>query len=373
METRARFVLIGFFVLGVIVAGFAFVYWLNYAGGFRAQTVYRVRFEDSLPGLQAGSSVLFNGIRVGEVTALQLNPKDPREVTATISVDRSTPIRADTQVGVYSQGLMGSPTIALQGGSPSSPPPASTDGQPPLLNADPQASQDVMQSARTVLRRLDELLTENAEPIRNMVANLGIFADVLAKNSGRIDSIAAGLERMLGGGGEKPQPVTYDLRAPTSFPPLAKVPEGQLAVGEPSTVISLDTRRILTYAATGEAPTFADVQWSDNLPKLFQARIVQSFENAGYGKVDRDADNPEVDHKLLIDLRTVRLSVSPQPAGEIEFGAKIVDKDGRIVQSRIFRATAPAKAVDAAAAAAALDQAFSKAVTELVEWTLGAI
>jgi len=372
METRARFVLIGFFVLGVIVAGFAFVYWLNYAGGLRAQATYRVRFENSMPGLQAGSSVLFNGIRVGEVTALRLNPKDPNEVLATISVDRDTPIRADTQVGVYSQGLMGSPTIALQGGSPGSPPPASADGEPPLLNADPEASQDVMQSARTVLRRLDDVLVENAEPLRNTIANLSTFADVLAKNSGRVDSIAAGLEKMLGGGGEQQQPATYDLHAPASFPQLT-IPEGQLAVGEPTAVISLDTRRILTHAANGEAPTFADVQWSDNLPKLFQARIVQSFENAGYGKVDRDADNPEVDYKLLIDLRTVRLSVSPQPEGEIEFGAKIADKDGRIVQSNIFRATAPAKAVEPAAAAAALDQAFGKAVTELVTWTLGAI
>jgi phospholipid/cholesterol/gamma-HCH transport system substrate-binding protein len=373
METRARFVLIGFFVLGVIVAGFAFVYWLNYAGGLRAQTVYRVRFENSLPGLRPGAAVLFNGIRVGEVTALRLNPKDPREVTATISVERDTPIRADTQVGVYSQGLMGSPTIALQGGSPSAPAPASADGQPPLLKADPQASQDVMQSARVVLQRLDTVLVDNAEPLRNTIANLNTFAEALAKNSGRLDSIAAGLERMVGGGGDKAQPVTFDLRAPTAFPPLKKVPAGQLALAEPTAVLALDTRRILAYAAEGEAPNFADVQWSDNLPKLFQARIAQSFENAGYGKVNRDADNPEADHKLLVDLRTVRLSVTPRPVGEIEFGAKVLDKDGRILTTRVFRATAPARAIDAPSAAAALDQAFGKAVTELVAWTLEAI
>jgi len=246
------------------------------------------------------------------------------------------------------------------------------DGQPPLLNADPQASQDVMQSARSVLRHLDNVLVENAEPLRNTIANLNTFAAALAKNSGRLDTIAAGLERMVGGG-EKVQPVTYDLRAPTSFPPLTKIPAGQLTVVEPTAVLALDTRRILTHAAEGEAPTFADVQWSDNLPKLFQARIVQSFENAGYGRGDRDADKPEADHKLLVDLRTVRLSVSPQPVGEIEFGAKIVDKDGRILTTKIFRAAISAKAVDAASAAAALDQAFGKAVTELVLWTLAAI
>ena len=68
MEIRARYVLIGAFTLAVIAAGFGFVYWLNNAGGLRERAVYRVRFEGSVSGLLAGSAVLFNGIRVGEVT-----------------------------------------------------------------------------------------------------------------------------------------------------------------------------------------------------------------------------------------------------------------------------------------------------------------
>ena len=47
-----------------------------------------------------GASVLFNGIRVGEVTGLVLNPDNPRQVTATIAVAASTPVRADTQIGL---------------------------------------------------------------------------------------------------------------------------------------------------------------------------------------------------------------------------------------------------------------------------------
>lgn len=373
METRARFILIGFFVLGVIAAGFVFVYWLNYAGGLRAQTTYLIRFENSVPGLRPGSSVLFNGIRVGEVTSLRLNPDDPKEVTALISVERGTPIRTDTQVGVYTQGLMGSPTIALHGGSPAAPALTSVDGQPPKLRADPEESQDVMQAARGVLRRLDTVLTENAEPLRNTIANLNTFADALARNSDRLDSIAAGLERMVGTP-EKAPTTIYDLHAPRTFPPLPKIPEAQLVVLEPTAILMLDTQKILAHATVGEPPVFPDSQWSDSLPKLFQARIVQSFENAGYGRVDREnMDGIEADYKLSVDIRMFRLSVSPQPVGEAEFGAKLVDKDGRVVDTRIFRAQAPAKSADAPAAAAALDEAFGKAVTDLVLWTVGTI
>ncbi|MGB3022331.1 MAG: MlaD family protein, partial [Methyloceanibacter sp.] len=74
METRARYALIGMFMLAVIAASFAFVYWLENKGGFGQQAYYRVRFENSVSGLLVGSAVLFNGIRVGEVTALTLDP-----------------------------------------------------------------------------------------------------------------------------------------------------------------------------------------------------------------------------------------------------------------------------------------------------------
>ncbi len=116
METRAPYALIGAFVLAAIAAVFGFVYWLNNAGGLGQRTVYHVRFENSVSGLLTGAAVLFNGIRVGEVTGLRLSSDDPRQVMATIAVAPATPIRADTQAGLEFQGLTGVPVIALQGG-----------------------------------------------------------------------------------------------------------------------------------------------------------------------------------------------------------------------------------------------------------------
>jgi ABC-type uncharacterized transport system auxiliary subunit len=47
--------------------------------------------------------------------------------------------------------------------------------------------------------------------------------------------------------------------------------------------------------------------------------------------------------------------------------------DGRILDARIFRAAAPAKAADAPTAAAALDEAFGQAATELAVWVAGVL
>src|SRR6478752_6274637 len=116
METRAPFVVVGAFVLAAIAAVFGFVYWLHNTAGLGPRTTYHVQFDGSVPGLGVGAAVLFNGIRVGEVTDLALAPDNPRRVNAAISVSSTTPVRPDTKVGLEFQGLTGVPVIALEGG-----------------------------------------------------------------------------------------------------------------------------------------------------------------------------------------------------------------------------------------------------------------
>ena len=81
METRAPFVVVGAFVLAAIAAVFGFVYWLHNTAGLGPRVTYHVQFEGSVPGLLVGAAVLFNGIRVGEVSDLGLAPDDPRAST----------------------------------------------------------------------------------------------------------------------------------------------------------------------------------------------------------------------------------------------------------------------------------------------------
>ena len=116
METRANYVLIGAFTLAVIVGVFGFVYWFQNIGGTGERAFYRVVFDGSVSGLRTGASVLFNGIRVGEVTGLSLDPKRPKQVVARISVDKGVAIRADTEIGLEFQGLTGISALSLKGG-----------------------------------------------------------------------------------------------------------------------------------------------------------------------------------------------------------------------------------------------------------------
>jgi len=374
METRARYALIGLFMLAVIAAGFAFVYWLENTGGFMDRAAYRIQFSSPVPGLLVGSAVNFNGIRVGEVTELTLDAADPRSVVATIAVDRNIPIRADTEISVDVQGLTGGALIALRGGSASAPPLVADEGTPPTLIAAPSASQDWTQAARDAFQRVDNVLAENSEALHSAITNIDVFARALSRNSDKVDSIVAGIERMTGGSTPKSQLPTYDLIAVKDFPPLAKMPDWQLAVPEPTALMAVNTDKILTQPAQGESVAIANAQWADNLPVMLQEKVVQSFENAGYAQaVSRPRDGLAAGFQLLIDIRRFTISTSGEPTAELEFVAKLMSSDGKILAARTFTATVPAGSAEAPAAAGALNQAFAKVVTELVPWTTATV
>jgi len=374
METRAPYALIGLLVLAAIGAVFGFVYWLNNTGGLNKRTVYHVRFENTVSGLLPGAAVLFNGIRVGEVTDLQLSSDNPRQVLAKIAIATNTPVRADTHVGLEFQGLTGVPVIALVGRSNAPSTWSTAPGEPPVLTADPSAGLSMTQAARDALRRVDTVLAENSEPLRETIANLKTFSAALARNSDRLDGIVAAVERMTGGGPAVAPPIIYDLTAPRAFPPIDKVPAGLLAVLEPTAIIMFDTQKILVRPSGTEGPTFTTARWSDNLPKLLHARIIQSFENANLLRtVTRATEGLTADYQLFIDIRSFQLSMTAEPVADVEFAAKILSNDAKIIEARIFRATVPVKPADAAGTAAALNEAFGKVIVELVPWTLSAM
>jgi phospholipid/cholesterol/gamma-HCH transport system substrate-binding protein len=367
METRARYALVGLFMLAVILASFGFVYWLENKGGFSERAAYQIRFAGSVSGLLVGSSVLFNGIRVGEVTGLGLDPEHPEQVVAIIAVDRGTPIRADTQVGIETQGLTGGAAVTLRGGS------ATADIVPVdgVLTAPPQAGQDWTQAARDAFQRVDDVLAENSEALNSAITNIDTFADALARNSDKVDGILAGLEKMTGGGTSQAQAPLYDLVAASTLPsPPEAAPSWLLVVPEPTTLMGFNTDKILLQPASGESTDLPNAKWSDNLPVLFQEKVIQSFENGGYAKsISRTREGITGDYQLLVDIRRFHVSTASDPVADIAFVAKILDKDGKIVGAREFQATAPAKGTDAQAYVAALDAAFGKLLSELLVWT----
>ena len=364
METRAPFVIVGAFVLAAIAAVFVFVYWLHNSTGIGARSTYHLQFDGPVPGLLVGASVLFNGIRVGEVTELKLATDNPRRVNATIAVGADTPVRADTKVGLDFQGLTGVPVVALEGGKE-----VAASGSVPTLIAEPGAGQSMTQAARDALRRVDAILAENSEPLQGMIANFRTFSDGLARNTGKLDSIVAGLERMTGASTPPPKAV-YNLQAATAPADPGKPLKGQLVIPEPSTVVMLDTQRIL-FSPANDSAEFANAQWADTIPRLLQARLIQSFENYDIAHAPlRSADGVEADHQLLIDIREFQVEAGGQPTAKIAFSARLLNKQGKVAAARVFSASQPIDKLDPPSVVVAFDAAFATVTRDLIAWTV---
>jgi phospholipid/cholesterol/gamma-HCH transport system substrate-binding protein len=374
METRARYVLIGSFALACLLAGFGFVYWIKTLGGFGQRAVYDIRFEQPVSGLTAGAGVLFNGIRAGTVTRIDLNPNNPKQVTAAISVDPQTPIRADTQVDITYLGFTGAPAIALKGGSAQAPRLTSENGHPAALIAAPDAGRSLTESAQETLRRVDDILKQNAEPLHTAITGIATFADMLGRNSQRVEGLIGGLENLAGTGAPKQGPAIYDLAAATAFPQIAKTIKGHLVVPDPSAIILFDTQKILIRSGAGTYTNVNAAQWTDNLPKLLQARIVQSFENAHQlSAVSRPLEQLTAEYRLELAIRSFQITLEPSPNAVVDVTARLVNDKGVVAGARMFTASIPAKSTDAPDAVAALNQAFSQVAGEIVVWTVGAI
>lgn len=368
MENRARYVLVGLFTLAVLAAGFAFTYWLNTTGALQQRSYYRIRYQNSVAGLLVGSAVQFNGVRVGEVAALDLNPSNPKEVTVTIAVTPAAPVRVDTKAGIAFQGLMGAPAVSLSGGSGAPLLSTTLSEGAPVLAAEPNAGETMSEVALSALHRVDSVVSENAEPLKNTIANLSKFTDALARNSDRVDSIVAGIERMTGGA--KTQNAVFELAAAETFPKFEKPALGLLVVQYPTASSTLGQDKILVRDG-GELKPFApEAKWSDMLLEEVQSSFVQSFENAGFlGQVSRPVDGMTADFQLVTDIRNFQILAGTPAAADVEFSVKILNSEGHVAGARLFHANNPLHSEDAVGAASALDAAFGSMLPDLVVWT----
>lgn len=207
METRANYVIVGIFTLVTILAAFGFVYWTSGLGDRVETSVVRFRIPGSASGLARGSAVLFNGVKVGDITRVYIDVANPTVAIADAVVDRLTPITQSTQADVGLAGLTtGQANIELRGGDPSEPnllELAEAEGTITEMAANPSAVSNLLESAQNIFRRTDSILTDlerlagdAREPITKTLQNVEAFSQALSNNADGIDAFLASVTAM---------------------------------------------------------------------------------------------------------------------------------------------------------------------------------
>ena len=204
METRAHHVLIGFFTLLVVGAALMFALWLGKTDSDKQFRAYDVVFQEAVTGLSKGSTVEFNGIKIGDVSSLRLDPQDPRRVFARVRVDAEAPVRSDTRARLVPAGITGISIIRLSSGDdPASKPLEGGAGQVPVIVATPSPlsklladGEDAMLNANQVLLQARELFSaENVESVGRMLHNLEQATGAIAAQR---EDLARALKELAG-------------------------------------------------------------------------------------------------------------------------------------------------------------------------------
>ena len=164
---------IGIYAVVIILAAWAGIRFLSGLDVFGRTNTYIAHYE-KVDGLQDAAAVTINGVKVGQVTDVELN-FEKGGVDVTLSVNNDIDIPADSRAMMYSAGLMGGKSIEIKLGE----------------------SEDILQNGATIetgvtLDMFDTLTNELGdvkEKVTTLIDNIEGFCATLSANGEKLDGI----------------------------------------------------------------------------------------------------------------------------------------------------------------------------------------
>lgn len=191
MERKAHYALIGTFVLVSLTALLAFTAWLSDAQFDKKYDNYEISFRGGVQGLSEGTEVRFNGLKVGDITELRIDPNDNNSVIVDIQVESNTPVDFESIGRMEPLGLTGLNYIQIIPGGPNSRLiKNSTDKDPFRLKGEASridlllgSGGTVMESSQAALARINAVMTPEAiidfhEILNNLKVITNNFVDL---------------------------------------------------------------------------------------------------------------------------------------------------------------------------------------------------
>ena len=190
-------------VLGaLLIAG---VLWLASGGTLQKKyDFYLAIVQESVAGLNLNAPVKYNGVDVGKVKNIQLDPENPERVKLIFAIERGTPVKVDTIAVLKTQGLTGIAYVELDGGTKNAAPLiASGDNQYPIIKTKPSLSTRLENVLTTVLAKLDStssnidslLSQENRAAFKSALNDLAAVSKTFAARKDLIDASIVNVAR----------------------------------------------------------------------------------------------------------------------------------------------------------------------------------
>lgn len=215
---------IGIFAVAVLLCSWAGVRFLSGMDVFSRNRIYYANYN-AVTGVQIASPVMIRGVKVGQVSAITLDPTKEASVKLTLSVHRQYAIPEDSQAKIANNGLLGGKCIDLVMGSSSEKlankaeirtaedfdimsvagseleelknqinqvvtgVTATLDSVNALIEANQRNINGVMTHLDSMTGTLDDVLTGSKGELQDLVSNLSKFSDALGRNGDKVDSL----------------------------------------------------------------------------------------------------------------------------------------------------------------------------------------
>jgi phospholipid/cholesterol/gamma-HCH transport system substrate-binding protein len=160
MERNANYALVGLASAILTVGLVVFLVLLAGRKFTHDFDTYDIVFQGPVRGIGKGGEVHFNGIKVGEVADIFLDPRNPQYVVARSRISPDVPIRVDSYATLEPQGITGVTYIQITAGTPSKPLLRDTakEGQIPRIPSQRDALSDLLAGGGTIVQRAVEAL-----------------------------------------------------------------------------------------------------------------------------------------------------------------------------------------------------------------------
>ena len=118
MENKARYTLVGLFIIVFLLSLVAFILWQTKYNFKDAQSYeYRLYTQNSVAGLNKNSFVEYKGLNVGIVKNIRINPDNLQQIEIILKIDNPSMIKEDSFATIQSQGITGNKNIEIGGGT----------------------------------------------------------------------------------------------------------------------------------------------------------------------------------------------------------------------------------------------------------------
>jgi phospholipid/cholesterol/gamma-HCH transport system substrate-binding protein len=157
---------------------------------------YYIVFDDyPVSGLQVGGTVNYQGIKVGRVEDIKIDPQDVLKVKVTINIEPGTPIKDNTEAVLSLVGITGLKAVEIRGGTNE----AKNLKPGSYIKPGSTMIDDISQRAVSIAEKIDLIAAninditnqQNRENIAKILSETGmILADTRGNLAGTLDAIS---------------------------------------------------------------------------------------------------------------------------------------------------------------------------------------